>query len=146
MSQICTDKVVSEILAGWRYDISGLAPEMRADYEQHFRDCAGCRGKQRLHRIVDFSVLFIASGSALAFLLAVGLIRHFNPDQAVLLYIVAGMGFVLSALVWLIVMVSTPLPVVAKGLALAQARRLHEKLPEEIKNKIPENLAAKIAE
>ncbi len=146
MSQTCTDKVVSEILAGWRYDISGLAPEMRADYEQHFRDCARCRGKQRLHRIIDFSVLFIASGSALAFLLAVGLIRHFNPDQAFWLYIGAGIGFVVSALVWVIVMVSTPVPVVAAGMALAQARRLHEKLPEEIRNKIPEKMAAKIAE
>ena len=146
MSHICTDRVVSEILAGWRYDISGLAPEMRADYDQHFRDCAACRGKQRLHRIIDFSVLFIASGSALVFLLAFGLIRHFNPAQALLLEIGAGIGFAGSALVWVIVMVSTPVPVVAAGMALAQARKLHEKLPEEIKNKIPENLAAKIAE
>ena len=146
MSQVCTDKVVSEILAGWRYDISGLAPEMREDYEQHFRDCAYCRGKQRWHRIADFTVLFLASASALAFLLAVGLIRHFNPAYALWLEIGAGIGFAISALVWVIVLVSTPVPVVAKGLALAQARKMHEKLPEEIKNKIPENLAAKIAE
>ena len=146
MTHICTDKVVNEILAGWRYDISGLAPEMRADYEQHLRDCAACRGKQRWHRIADFIVLFIASGSALAFLLAVGLIRHFNPDQAVLWYVGAGLGFAVSALVWVIVMVSTPVPVVAKDIALAQARKLHDKLPEEIRSKIPENLAAKIAE
>ena len=146
MPPICTDKVVAEILAGWRYDISGLAPEMREDYEQHFRDCAHCRGKQRLHRIIDFSVLLIASGSALVFLLAFGLIRHFNPAYALWLEIGAGIGFAISALVWVIVLVSTPVPVVAKGLALAQARKLHEKLPEEIKNKIPENLAAKIAE
>ncbi|HUQ50279.1 MAG TPA: hypothetical protein VM056_06155 [Terriglobales bacterium] len=146
MSQVCTDKVVNEILAGWRYDISGLAPEMREDYERHLHDCAACRGKQRWHRIADFIVLFIASGSALAFLLAVGLIRHFNPDQALLWYFGAGLGFAVSALVWVMVMVSTPVPVVAKGLALAQARKLHERLPEEIKNKIPENLAAKISE
>ena len=146
MPQVCTDKVVAEILAGWRYDISGLAPEMREDYEQHYRDCSYCRRKQRLHRIIDFGVLFLASGSALVFLLAFGLIRHFNPAQAFWLEIGAGIGFALSALVWVIVMVSTPVPVVAKGLALAQARKLHEKLPEEIKNKIPENLAAKIAE
>ncbi|HUS19249.1 MAG TPA: hypothetical protein VMZ25_06335 [Terriglobales bacterium] len=146
MSQVCTDKVVSEILAGWRYDISGLAPEMRVDYEQHFRDCAYCGGKRRLHRMADFAVLFLAMGSALVFLLAFGLIRHFNPARALWLEIGAGIGFAASIVVWVIVMVSTPVPVVAKGLALAQARRLHEKLPEEIKNKIPENLAAKIAE
>ena len=146
MAQICTDKVVGEILAGWRYDISGLAPEMRADYEAHFRECARCRGKVRLHRVVDFSLLLIASGSALVFLLAFGLIRHFNPARALWLEIGAGIGFALSAAVWIIVLVTTPVPVVAKGIALAQARKLHDKLPQEIKDKIPENLAAKIAE
>ena len=146
MSAICTDKVVGEILAGWRYDISGLAPEMRADYEAHVRECARCRGKVRLHRIVDFSLLFIASLSAFLFLLAFGLIRHFDPAQALLLEIGAGIGFALSVLVWVIVLVTTPVPVVAKGIALAQARKLHDKLPQEIKDKIPENLAAKIVE
>ena len=67
---VCTDKVVGDILAGWRYDISGLAPEMREDYEAHFRDCARCRGKRKLHRIIDFSLILIASGSAVVFLLA----------------------------------------------------------------------------
>ena len=32
----CIDPIVGKILAGWRYDISGLAPEMRGDYEEHF--------------------------------------------------------------------------------------------------------------
>jgi len=27
----CIDPIVGKILAGWRYDISGLAPEMRGD-------------------------------------------------------------------------------------------------------------------
>ena len=36
MSQQCIDPIVGKILAGWRYDISGLAPEMRGDYENHF--------------------------------------------------------------------------------------------------------------
>ncbi len=34
----CTDKVVGTILAGWRYDISGITPDMRRDYEQHFQE------------------------------------------------------------------------------------------------------------
>jgi len=29
MSQKCIDPIVGKILAGWRYDISGLAAEMR---------------------------------------------------------------------------------------------------------------------
>ena len=32
----CVDPVVGKILAGWRYDISGIAPEMRGAYEDHF--------------------------------------------------------------------------------------------------------------
>ena len=35
----CTDRVVGAILASWRYDISGISPEMRKDYEQHFAEC-----------------------------------------------------------------------------------------------------------
>ena len=52
MSQ-CVDPIVGKILAGWRYDISGLAPEMRADYEDHFDACVHCRYRQRLHRKTD---------------------------------------------------------------------------------------------
>ena len=142
----CVDKVVGDILAGWRYDISGLAPEMREDYVQHFRDCARCRGKRKLHRIIDFSLLIIATASACIFLLAFGAIRHFNPSRALLLEIIAAGGFVFSALVWIIVAISTPVPVVAAAAAMQQARRIHEKLPEEIRNRIPENISAKIAE
>jgi len=52
MSQ-CVDQVVGDILAGWRYDISGIAAEMRGDYEQHFAECVHCRSRQRLHRTID---------------------------------------------------------------------------------------------
>ena len=41
MSQ-CVDPLVGKILAGWRYDISGLAPEMRVDYEAHLAECQYC--------------------------------------------------------------------------------------------------------
>ena len=43
----CIDPIVGKILAGWRYDISGIAPEMRADYEEHFDACERCRTRQR---------------------------------------------------------------------------------------------------
>jgi hypothetical protein len=143
---VCTDKVVGDILAGWRYDISGLAPEMREDYEAHFRDCARCRGKRKLHRIIDFSLMLIASASGAVFLLALLAIRHFNPARAVLLEIIAACGAAFSAMVWIIVAVSTPVPVVVAGVALAQARRIHEKLPEEVKSRIPEKISSKIVE
>jgi hypothetical protein len=144
MQQRCTDKVAGEILAGWRYDISGIAPEMREDYEQHFAECEHCRGKQRLHRTIDFGLLFIASGSALVFVLAFFAIRHFNPSRAILMELGALGGFMFSALVWVIVAISTPVPVVVAGVARSQARKLHQKLPEEIKTRIPEKIVERI--
>jgi len=143
MSQ-CIDKFVGEVLAGWRYDISGLAPEMRGDYEDHLRLCTRCRSKQRLHRWIDVSLLFLASVSSLVFLLAFGAIRHFSPARALILEIVALGGFAVSALVWVIVAVATPLPVMVFGVAKSQARKLQERLPPEIRNRIPENLSSKI--
>ena len=50
MSQQCIDPIVGKILVGWRYDISGLAPEMRGDYESHFAECEYCRGRQEIHQ------------------------------------------------------------------------------------------------
>ena len=72
MSSQCSDKFVGSILASWRYDISGIAPEMRGDYESHFASCAHCRSRRRLHRIIDFSLLGLTMASALMFLLAFG--------------------------------------------------------------------------
>ena len=60
----CVDPIVGKILAGWRYDISGIAPEMRADYEEHFDACEHCRSRQRLHRTIDISLIALASLSA----------------------------------------------------------------------------------
>src|SRR5438046_9584762 len=96
MSQ-CVDPLVGKILAGWRYDISGIAPEMRADYEQHFASCEHCRSRQKLHRIIDVSLIVLASVSAAVFLLAFGIIRHFGPRHAFLLALTALGAFALSA-------------------------------------------------
>lgn len=142
----CTDKVVGDILSGWRYDISGLAPEMREDYEAHFHDCARCRGRRKLHRFIDFALILIASASGAIFLLALLAIRHFNPSRAILLEIIAACGVAFSAMVWIIVAVSTPVPVVVAGVALQQARKIHEKLPEEVKSRIPEKISEKLAD
>src|SRR5947199_63151 len=72
----CIDPIVGKILAGWRYDISGLAPQMRRDYEEHFAACAHCQSRQRLHRTIDISLIALASVSAGIFLLAFGVSQY----------------------------------------------------------------------
>lgn len=136
MSQ-CVDQVVGDILAGWRYDISGIASEMRGDYERHFVECAHCRSRQHLHRSIDIGLIIIASVSAVLFLIAFGAIRHFDPRHAHLLEFIALSGFVFSTLVWLIVALATPAPVVIQDAARLGARRIQEKLPPEIRERIP---------
>ena len=61
----CVEPIVGKILAGWRYDISGLALEMRGDYELHFAECERCRSRQKLHRIIDISLIALASACLL---------------------------------------------------------------------------------
>jgi hypothetical protein len=40
--------------------------------------------------------------------------------------------------VWLIVAVATPAPVVVADVARIQARRIHDRLPSQIREKLPE--------
>jgi hypothetical protein len=143
MSQ-CVDPLVGKILAGWRYDISGLAPEMRGDYEHHFTACEHCRSRQKIHRIIDVSLIVLASVSAGVFLLAFGVILHFAPRHALLLELAALTGFGLSALLWLIVAVATPAPMTVVDVARIGARRVHDRLPAEIRERLPEDLRLKI--
>ncbi len=145
MSQNCTDKVVGGILAGWRYDISGLAPEMRGDYEAHFAECAHCRSRQRLHRTIDISLIVVATISAFLFLIAFLAVRHFSPRHALILEIIALGGFAFSTLMWVVVAIATPAPVVMVDAAKLGARRLHDRLPEKIRDRIPEELKQRIS-
>jgi hypothetical protein len=140
----CVDPVVGKILAGWRYDISGLAPEMGGDYEEHFAACGHCRGRQRLHRTIDLSLIALASLSGGVFLLAFGVIRHFGPRNAFWLEIAALAGFGLSALIWLVVAVATPAPMAVVDVARLGARHVHDRLPAEIRERLPEELRLKI--
>ena len=140
----CTDRVIGKILAGWRYDISGIAPEMRGDYEAHLAQCQYCHSRQRLHRGIDIGLMALASASMLVFLLAYGVIRHYRPNHAFWLEIGAAAGFLLSMLLWLLVAIATPAPVVMKDAAITGARKGLDKLPEEIREKIPEDLREKI--
>jgi hypothetical protein len=140
----CTDPVVGKILAGWRYDISGIAPEMRGDYEAHFAACAHCRGRQRLHRVIDVALIVLASVSAGVFLLAFGVIHHFEPRHSLILELAALAAFALSALIWLVVAVATPAPIVMVDVARLGARHVHDRLPAEIRQRLPEDLRVKL--
>src|SRR3989442_441847 len=67
MSQ-CIDPIGGKILAGWRYDISGLAPEMRGDYEEHFAACgrklpAHEARRQNFWTLTESKQVFLASHS-----------------------------------------------------------------------------------
>jgi hypothetical protein len=145
MSAKCCDRVVGDILAGWRYDISGIVPEMRGDYEAHFAACEYCRSRRQLHRTIDIALIVLTALSAVVFLIAFAAVHHFEPRHAFTLELVALAGFLLSVLIWLAVAVATPAPLVVAGAALPYARRVHEHLPEPIKERLPEELREKIA-
>src|ERR1700752_4293575 len=121
----CTDQVVGNILSGWRYDISGLSPAMRTDYEQHLSDCGHCCRRQRVARTIDVLLILISTLSIVAFLLAAVIIHrvelishigsiqlHLNQTHAVAISLeaVAVTGLVLSTLLWVLVAIAPPLP------------------------------------
>jgi hypothetical protein len=121
----CIDQVVGDILSGWRYDISGLSPAMRVDYDQHLADCSHCRRRQRIARTIDVLLISVSTLSILAFLLAAVVIHrvelvthvfslHLRLSQthavAISLEAVAIAGIVFSALLWVLVAIATPLP------------------------------------
>jgi hypothetical protein len=145
MKTECVDKVVGDILASWRYDISGIFPEMRGDYEAHFAECEHCRYKRKLHRTIDFALVGLATVSAFVFMVAFAIIRYIKPNHAFILEVGSLAGFALSALMWLAVAVATPAPVVAVEAVRQGARRVHDRLPEKIREKIPEELWERIS-
>jgi hypothetical protein len=140
----CVEPIVGKILAGWRYDISGLAPEMRGDYELHFAGCDHCRTRQKIHRVIDISLIALASASGAVFLLAFAAVRYFEPRHAFWLEVAALAGFALSALIWLIVAVATPAPTVMVDVAKLGARHVHDRLPAEIRERLPEEIRVKL--
>ncbi len=143
----CTDHVVGNILSSWRYDISGVSPELRGDLEQHLRDCAHCRRWQRLHRTIDVVLIIVSSGSIISLLIALAVIHHIEPvrhlavlhlhiyerDIAVSMQTGALIGLACAFLVWLLVALMTPAPKTIGG----YARELGEKLPPELRDRLP---------
>src|ERR1035438_10440670 len=144
----CTDRVVGAILASWRYDISGISPEMRKDYEGHFAECPHCRARQKLHRTVDVSLAVLTSTAVLFFLFALAVVYHIKPLEHVAfnifgldisdmyhMLISAGIaGLCFSVIAFVLVLTATPVPSYLGGIAAERARLLEERLPESIKS------------
>ena len=138
----CTDHVVGAILSGWRYDISGLSPEMRRDYEQHLAECSHCRNRQQLHRTVDVSLIVISTLSILAFLVAVAILHRYEPlsqlavahlhlrrvEIALTIKEAAIAGLLFSTFAWVLVAIATPVPGILNGM-------IQDRLPEEIRQR-----------
>ena len=147
----CIDQVVGDILSSWRYDISGLSREMRTDYDQHLLECAHCSSRQRLHRTVDVVLISMSTVSTIAFIFALAIIHRFEPLQhlaVVRLYLhqtsivlslasAALMGLMVSLLTWILVAVATPAPVFLSSMARQHARVLQERIPEELRDRLP---------
>ena len=145
----CTDQVVGDILSSWRFDISGIAPEMRTDYEQHLEECAHCRSRQRIHRTIDVSLIGLSTLSTAAFVLALAVIHHIDPLQhwaiaqlhlreihvVLTLQLAAIAGLLVSLLTWVMVALVTPAPIYLRGVALEHARVLQDRIPPELRDR-----------
>jgi hypothetical protein len=143
----CIDPTVGDILAVWRYDISGLSPEMRTDYEQHLRECRQCHNRQRIHRTVDVLLICTSTVAIGAFIMALLVLHRIEPlgdwvvvslqlhqlSFVVSVERVAVLGLLVSLLAWIIVAIVTPAPVYLSQ----QARALQARLPEELRERLP---------
>lgn len=145
----CIDQVVGDILSGWRYDISGLSPAMRTDYDQHLSDCSHCRRRQRIARTIDVLLISVSTLSIAAFLLATVVIRrvelvthiftmHLRLTQAhgiaISLEAVAVAGLVFSTLLWVLVAIATPLPGFLGGI-------VQERIPADLRERFSKDAA-----
>jgi hypothetical protein len=142
---------VGSILASWRYDISGIYPEMRKDYEQHLAECSHCRARQKFHRSLDVTLAVLTSLAVFFFLFALAVLRHIKAVEHVAFNIlgldlsdtyqmlvsagVAGLCFSVIALV--LVLTATPAPSYLGGIAAERARLIEERLPEAIRSLRP---------
>ncbi len=144
----CTDRVIGAILASWRYDISGLSPEMRKDYDNHFAECARCSARQKFHRSLDATLAILTSLSALFFLFALAVLKHIRPlehmafkilsldiyDMHHMLIAAGFAGLFFSVVALALVLMATPAPAYLGGIAAERARLIEEHLPARIKS------------
>lgn len=144
----CNDHVVGAILASWRYDISGISPEMRKDYEQHFVDCGHCRSRLKFHRTLDVSLAVLTSLAVIFFLFALAVFKHIKPLEHVafnvfgldmmsmyqMLVSAAIAGVCFSFIAFLLVLTATPVPTYLGGIAAERAKSIEEHLPDAIRS------------
>ena len=148
-SDSCTDQVVGDILSGWRYDISGLSPAMRTDYDQHLSECSHCRRRQHIARTIDVLLICVSTLSIVAFLLAAVVIHrvelithiftmHLRLNQthgiAISLEAVAITGLLFSMFLWVLVAVATPLPGFLGGI-------VQERIPADLRERFSKDAA-----
>ena len=140
---------MGDILSGWRYDISGLSPAMRTDYELHLAECGHCRRRQGIARTIDVLLISVSTLSIVAFLLAAVVIRrvelithiftmHLRLTQthgiAISLEAVAITGLVFSMLLWVLVAIATPLPGFLGGI-------VQERIPADLRERFSKDAA-----
>jgi hypothetical protein len=147
----CTDRVIGAILGSWRYDISGISPEMRKDYEQHLTDCAHCRSRQKFHRTIDGTLAVLSALSMISFLFALAVLQRVKFMENVAFNILgldkvsmyqmlvsaafAGLGF--SLIAFILVLATTPASASLGGIAMERARGIEARLPESIRSLRP---------
>jgi len=139
--------VIGAILASWRYDISGISPQMRKDYEQHLAECPRCGARLKFHRSLDATLAVLTSLAVLFFLFALAVIKHIKPLEHVafnvlgldvvsmyqMLVSAAVAGVVFSLIAFLLVLTATPAPGYISDLASERAKVIEEHLPAAIK-------------
>ena len=144
----CNDRVVGAILSSWRYDISGITPEMRRDYEQHLGECPHCRSRQKFHRTLDGTLAVLTALSMISFLFALAVLQRVKFMEHVAFNILgldtvsmyqmlvsaafAGLGF--SLIAFILVLVTTPASSYLGGVAAERARLIEARLPEAIRS------------
>jgi hypothetical protein len=135
--------VVGDILSSWRYDISGITPEMRRDYEQHLAECKHCCKRQRLHRTIDVVLIGLAVIHRVQPLHHWALVDLHLGSMSIVLSLQAAAiaGLLFSLMIWVLVAVATPAPVYLAEVAMAQARVLQDRLPEELRERLMRNVA-----
>ena|ERR1700689_4170174 len=138
----CTDRVVGAILASWRYDISGISPEMRRDYEQHLAECTRCSARQKFHRSLDVTLAALTGTASIFFLFALAVLKHVRPLEHVAFKMLgldvfdvyhmlmsAGIaGLCFSVIAMALVLMATPAPAYLGGLAAERARLIEQRV------------------
>ena len=128
---------------------------MRRDYEQHLVECAHCCKRQSLHRTIDVVLIGLSTVSIAAFLFGLAVIHRVQPLQhwalvdlhlgsmsiVLSLQAAAIAGLLFSLMIWVLVAVATPAPVYLAEVALAQARVLQDRIPEELRERLMRNVA-----